>query len=77
MQDNKRVEQGVIQFNLSGYSDPICSEQKTDQTFIVKARGEDDLLFQCCCCPGAVATGNVSEESKCFSATKDTTSRTA
>ena len=55
MKDHKCVEQGVVQFDLGSYANPVW-KLVSDELLEHEAWDEHDLQFQYCCYPGAGAT---------------------
>lgn len=60
MEDHKRVKQGVVQFDLGGYSNPVytAKSKRSDQAFGNEAEDEHDLLFRYYYCPKVGATAS-------------------
>ena len=61
MEDHKCVKQGVVQFDLGSYSNPVCTarRKKSDQTVGNDSEeDEHDLLFRYHYCPKVGATAS-------------------
>ena len=62
MEDHKCVKQGIVQFDLGSYSNPVCTAKKEEVESDVWARkeaeGEHNLLFRYYYCPRVGATAN-------------------
>ena len=64
MKDHKCVKEGIVQFNLGSYTNPICTTKKvSDQSGrLGKVWDDHDLLFRYCYYPGACATADTDEK---------------
>lgn len=64
MEDHKCVKEGIVQFNLGSYTNPVCTTKKVSDQLgrLGKVWDDHDLLFRYCYYPGACATADTDEK---------------